>query len=285
MVGQAALETYSRSAGLQIPHTGKGDVKLPKLQLTSPMSHQTGQVPAWERQRVGWNLRNLVRDERLQVVKYDGAYLHRGKPLTSETLTIAGEQGVLKFWPNGYLTGVQNTLDVRVLGGARVKSKAWCAVGLFMPPGTNLKIRFFMGELFSEPRDCYWCDGQLHPNQVWMPEHFDKPQLDDIVVGVEVLRNHRHIQPSKALLRASKLQRSPRRVKKPSQPLLWGAEKLAAEAAAAEANREQENKDSEGLWLWRQALKKISAQAAEAKQAEAKQKQMLENPEQSEDVG
>lgn len=154
--------------------------------------------PVEERQRAEWCLKHLEKDMKLQQVKYRGLLMNPGKHMTSQCVVLAGVQGFLRFWPNGFFNPTQSSRfkSEHDLGGMRADS--WCAVGLFMPPGTHFKVRFFVGEERSEPRDFYWSDGSMN-QQIWMPHAKDPPKhLEDLVVGVEVFKNCRHLRPYEA---------------------------------------------------------------------------------------
>lgn len=121
------------------------------------------------RERVEWRLQNLVEDKKLYRVTYAGLVLERGKSIASPRFRLCGHEATLRFWPNGHSSG---------------KREACCAVGLHMPRGTKLRLRFFAGALTSAPRDCYWED-TCTLQQLWTPE--TAPCLTDLVVGVEVV--------------------------------------------------------------------------------------------------
>lgn len=163
--------------------------------------------PVEEQQRVEWRLKHLERDMKLQRVSYKGLLIHPGKHIISQCISLAGVQGFLRFWPNGYFNWTQSKRfkSSHDLGGMRADS--WCAVGLFMPPGTHFKVRFFIGEERSEAREVYWSPGEIR--QIWMPDAKEPPKsLEDLVVGVEVFKNCRHLRPNEA--KPPSLRTSPR---------------------------------------------------------------------------
>lgn len=181
-------------------HSEKSTVTVRKsLHPIGDSSAASLPAPVEERQRVEWHLKHLEMDLKLQQVKYKGLLMQPGRHIASQCVHLAGVQGFLRFWPNGYFNYTQSgrfksEFD---LGGMRADS--WCAVGLFMPSGTHFKVRFFVGDERSEPRECYWSDGSL-VRQIWMPDAKEPPQdLHDLVVGVEVFKNCRHLRPKEAL--------------------------------------------------------------------------------------
>lgn len=144
------------------------------------------------RDRVEWTLRKLVvlKDMRVQ---YDGELVPPGRYIVSPGFNIAGHDGYLHFWPNRLFTNFpkRDSKDVD-MGG--LHSHAWCAVGLFLPAESHLKFRFFVGDAFSDFRQCYW-GGGARVQQLWTPDAEEPPSLDNLKVGVEVVRNFRVAVP------------------------------------------------------------------------------------------
>jgi len=160
-----------------------------------PLPPKLGAVP-WapgEGMRVEWTVRNLSVDYKCMNVTCNGVTLQQGKYISSPTFTIAGVEGSLRFWPNGFFNYAQKReRDECTLGGLLVHS--WCAIGLFMPHGMKLRLRFFVGDAQSNICECYW-DGGALARQIWTPDAREPPCLKDFVVGVEVLRDLRHHLP------------------------------------------------------------------------------------------
>jgi hypothetical protein len=151
-----------------------------------------------ECQRADWHLKQLTKDLKLVQVRYKGLLVHPGKHIASQCVSLAGVQGFLRFWPNGYYNFTQSKHFTSDFDLAGLHPDSWCAVGLFMPPGTHFKMRFFVGEEWSEPRECYWSEGSRVP-EIWTPDAKEPPaNLEDLVVGVEVVKNCRHLRPQEA---------------------------------------------------------------------------------------
>mmetsp|Transcript_51204 Transcript_51204/g.81319 ORF Transcript_51204/g.81319 Transcript_51204/m.81319 type:complete len:632 (-) Transcript_51204:65-1960(-) len=187
--------------------------------------------PVEERQSAEWQLRGLIWDLKLHRMRYKGLLVPPGKSIASHCIYMAGVTGCLRFWPNGYFnyTQIKHYTDKADLGGMLVDS--WCAIGLSMPAGTHLKLRFFVGDHFSQPRDCYWSDGSL-VHQIWMPADRDPPEdVQNLVVGVEVLKNYRHLRPREAKPLKLTTPRREKLVTKLKQPwtarMPWSAREIA----------------------------------------------------------
>jgi len=135
-----------------------------------------------------WTIRHLQVDLKTLQVKYKNMFVPAGQYITSPHFRIAGSEGYLRFWPNGYYSTATRLERMRMdLGGLRADS--WCAVALSMPADTKLRLRFRIGDQWSELRTCSWEAGSVI-QQVWMPPLQEPPeQLDDLVVGVEIHQN------------------------------------------------------------------------------------------------
>lgn len=152
----------------------------------------------WEGQRAQWRISHLAEDKKLYRVTYRGMVLDKGSYISSPSFHVMGCEGFLRFWPNGYFNHARKRTLEREgntdLAGLHVTS--WCAVGLYMPAGTHLRLRFFVGGERSGSRDCYW-DGDSACQQLWMPQSAEPvEELERLVVGVEVLQNLRPMQPT-----------------------------------------------------------------------------------------
>lgn len=159
-------------------------------------SGKSARLP-WEGQKAQWGISNLAEDKKLYRVTYRGMVLDKGSYISSPGFHVMGCEGFLRFWPNGYFNNARKRTLEREgntdLAGLHVTS--WCAVGLYMPQGTHLRLRFFVGSERSKVRDCYW-DGDSACQQLWMPDSTEPGALNNLVVGVEVLRNLRPVQPT-----------------------------------------------------------------------------------------
>jgi len=151
---------------------------------------------AWaEGQRVCWAIKGLGRDQVTREVNYRGVRLPGGKYIASPSFNMAGEEASLRFWPNGHFSGSQKReRSGQDLAGLRADS--WCTLGLFMPAGTRLRLRFFVGDAHSDVRECFWSGGGSLVHQLWTPDEQTAPNSQDITVGVEVLRDLRQHRPT-----------------------------------------------------------------------------------------
>lgn len=151
-----------------------------------------------ERQRIEWRIRHLSFDPRSLEMRYRNLPMQQGGHLTSPHFEVAGAKGHLKFWPNRCWRSTHSGRLRREMQIGDPSATSWFALGLFLPPGTHLQLRFFMGDLSSDFQDCYWGIGPT-AKQLWIPWLEELPEsIDDIVVGVEVRRNHRHLRPGEA---------------------------------------------------------------------------------------
>eukprot|EP00929_Paragymnodinium_shiwhaense_P047801 TRINITY_DN24255_c0_g1_i1.p1 TRINITY_DN24255_c0_g1~~TRINITY_DN24255_c0_g1_i1.p1 ORF type:complete len:412 (-),score=51.77 TRINITY_DN24255_c0_g1_i1:268-1503(-) len=153
---------------------------------------------AWEEgQRAEWVIKGLVMDERLKKLRKDGILVEAGQHIISKTFTLAGETCTLRFWPNGYFSkSQQEIVGPRNVAMGGLDRDAWCAVGLFMPPSTHLRIRFIVGDARSEVREVFWSSGTC-TQQIWVPKERGIPYKaleDGLIVGVEVLQDMRFLK-------------------------------------------------------------------------------------------
>jgi len=161
-------------------------------------------LPAPEEiQRAEWTIRRLRVDLKKLKVKYGNLFVPEGQYICSDHFRVAGEDGYLRFWPNGYF-GVatrKNRLgwsnkEVDLCG---LKADSWCAIALTMPPDTKLRLRFRVGNHWSEIRECQWDQSGSVNQQVWMPPVEEPPvDLSELVIGVEVHHNFR-VKPVRTL--------------------------------------------------------------------------------------
>lgn len=164
---------------------------------------------------VEWRIQNLSLSRKGSPVMYGGVVVRPGRSLASPPFLAAGVNGFLRFWPTSYWTETQrrkkreNTLceDDEATGlfennGSTVRRDltlpphhtSWCSIGLFVPEGTRIHMRFFvLGGATSDVRENYWNAG-VHPNQIWSPPETEAPpdwkEGDSVTVGVEIFRNH-----------------------------------------------------------------------------------------------
>lgn len=190
-------------------------------------------TPWAPRDRVEWTLRKLVvlKDMRVQ---YDGELVPPGRYIVSPRFNIAGHDGCLHFWPNRFFTNFPKRDSKNVdMGG--LHTHAWCAVGLFLHPESHLRFRFFVGDAFSDFRECYW-GGGARVQQLWTPDAEEPPPLDNLTIGVEVVRNFR-VPPPVRTPRLRRLARDDRHIphtppERPP-PLLPRSDASTAEVVAA----------------------------------------------------
>lgn len=149
---------------------------------------------------VEWRLRNLRSHVMWASPKVGELPWTPGKHIDSPPFAAAGVSGFLRFWPAGQFTQTQQ--NVRNFPNLRycphmddshqpAPGARGCCVGLFMPPGTHLKLRFFVGKSWSKVREVCWSGG-THVGQVWAPLHDAPPSLADgeqLVVGAEICKN------------------------------------------------------------------------------------------------
>mmetsp|Transcript_32317 Transcript_32317/g.57191 ORF Transcript_32317/g.57191 Transcript_32317/m.57191 type:complete len:420 (+) Transcript_32317:125-1384(+) len=183
----------------------KGPVMY-KEQLNPQLMCEMGTPPPllpWEAAHVvEWRVEGLVIGPRKGSPVYNGNQIVRpGTCVASPPFRGAGCCGFLRLWPSGYWTEAQRrskvdvphaTADTLVIGPYPMPpSNAWCCLGACMPAGTHLVLRFFVGDMKSEKRECYWHSG-THPGTLWSPPQQEPPILkegDSITVGIEIFRN------------------------------------------------------------------------------------------------
>jgi len=198
-------------------------------------------VPPWpspleERQRVEWHLRGLSFDPRSLQMRYCGLPVRQGAHLTSPTFAVAGVRGRLRFWPRRTWRSSQSSRLRREIQISDPSTASWSALGLLLPPGTHLQLRFFVGDSSSDLQECYWGSGPS-ATQLWVPHQDEPPErLEGLVVGVEVRKNLRHLRPREAS--AAPAPRAPRR-----GAAAGASPRTLAEAALADARRGAARRD------------------------------------------
>eukprot|EP00930_Biecheleria_cincta_P008119 TRINITY_DN109484_c0_g1_i1.p1 TRINITY_DN109484_c0_g1~~TRINITY_DN109484_c0_g1_i1.p1 ORF type:complete len:343 (+),score=52.38 TRINITY_DN109484_c0_g1_i1:131-1159(+) len=161
-----------------------------------------------------WTIRHLQVDLKLLKVKYKSVFVPAGQYITSHHFRIAGADAYLRFWPNGFYGASTKKERLRMdLGGLRADS--WCALALCMPIDTKLRLRFRVGQIRSEMRECQWEATGSVIQQVWMPPEQEPPDLTDLVVGVEVYQNFQ-VKPLPGPVRSSLWIPSPRHYQLPA---------------------------------------------------------------------
>eukprot|EP00929_Paragymnodinium_shiwhaense_P054521 TRINITY_DN27338_c0_g1_i1.p1 TRINITY_DN27338_c0_g1~~TRINITY_DN27338_c0_g1_i1.p1 ORF type:complete len:422 (-),score=56.20 TRINITY_DN27338_c0_g1_i1:115-1380(-) len=148
-----------------------------------------------EAERVEWKIGPFETDP-LEIVSCRKLVIPAGRSMTSASFPLAGDEGCLRFWPNGFLSQPQRRSRGKGRTGIDESFiEAWCAVGLFMPKGTKLRLRFFVDDDVSEIRDCYWMGGSSDLQNMWLPSRAHPPKAlaapggCAVVVGVEILEN------------------------------------------------------------------------------------------------
>lgn len=149
---------------------------------------------------VEWRLANLLNQPMWKMPKIGQLPWPRGKHIDSKPFAAAGARGFLRFWPGGQLNVCQQNMksfpDLRSCGPVddshdHAPGAQGCCIGLMMPPGTRLKVRFYVGASRSKVKEIFWSGG-IHAAQVWSPIEECPPCLADgmpLIAGVEILKN------------------------------------------------------------------------------------------------
>lgn len=140
------------------------------------------------RERVEWTIRNMTAGTGEMQIRIGGLLVNGGRHLKSARFSLAGHDGRLLFYPNGYLSPSQrrNYSDLNENGNL---VRSWCAIALVLPRGARLRFRLFVGDLVSDVRDCFWSGG-FNIKQCWAPPtDAPPPFLASLTVGVEVVRD------------------------------------------------------------------------------------------------
>jgi hypothetical protein len=155
---------------------------------SSLVVHTAGPRSASVTDRVDWTISKLTSDA-AGLVWRSTLLLSGNRYIESSRFNFAGHIGYLRFWPNGHLSPCQQmTQTERILVTDNEMSKSWCTVALFLPRGTRLKIRLFVGNEVSEVRDCFWGHG-VSVHQSWSPPSAKPPDsMKELTVGAEVVR-------------------------------------------------------------------------------------------------
>jgi len=159
----------------------------------------------WESHHcVEWRIEGLEYNDRGLPVLFGGNPINPGACITSPPFLAAGVSGCLKFWPVSYWNEARRRKKSAVPGGEEDRStgglcplpavNSWCCVGVSLPPGEHLQLRFYVGDQSSEIRECYWSKG-IHAAQLWAPggksplEEAGMRNSSRLVVGIEIHRN------------------------------------------------------------------------------------------------
>lgn len=150
--------------------------------------------------RVEWTLRGLTMHAQLQQVMWNSVVVPPGRFLTTPCLHIAGCEAFLRFWPNGYFSSCTRKeraagekAGTQDLGG--IDPDSWCAIGLWMPAGSRLRLRFFVGDQTSEIKLCHFEGTRFGREQVWTPKQQDPVSMENLVVGLQVVEDLRIHMP------------------------------------------------------------------------------------------
>eukprot|EP00928_Gymnodinium_smaydae_P031192 TRINITY_DN22974_c0_g2_i2.p1 TRINITY_DN22974_c0_g2~~TRINITY_DN22974_c0_g2_i2.p1 ORF type:complete len:557 (+),score=59.94 TRINITY_DN22974_c0_g2_i2:190-1671(+) len=135
-----------------------------------------------------WLITDLEWDGYTGRLLYRDIDLPHARYVESPRFMLCGEEVYLRFWPNGYFSKTQRK-GIRAYDPTCAFVRSWCAVALFAPAGTRWHLRFFVGDDFSDVRECYWCNA-VTQYQYWMPRATEPSiSLDEgLRVGVEILR-------------------------------------------------------------------------------------------------
>jgi len=163
----------------------------------------------WEKMHVvEWRIEGLSYNgcqKGLPVLNF-GSPVTPGTYLSSPPFRAAGVSGFLRFWPAGYWTEAQQRKKSSQPGCPQEKEvddglvawpgpRTWSCLGVCLPPGSNLELRFFVGGNRSDVRSCYWSKG-VNAAQLWAPRgQWAPPEVvglgpqEPLTVGIEILRN------------------------------------------------------------------------------------------------
>lgn len=158
----------------------------------------------WETSHVvEWRIEGLQLSCKGSPVAYRGMPLRPGGSIASPPFQAAGVSGFLRFWPMGYWTGTQRQRKSAIPPGTEAlvagapsqlpSTSSWCCLGVCLPPGTHLVVRFDVHGLKSPAKECYWEVG-TSAAQLWAPPESEAPAdlvaaIGPVVVGIEILRN------------------------------------------------------------------------------------------------
>mmetsp|Transcript_6949 Transcript_6949/g.12275 ORF Transcript_6949/g.12275 Transcript_6949/m.12275 type:complete len:383 (-) Transcript_6949:83-1231(-) len=163
----------------------------------------------WEKSHVvEWRIHGLqlAGSEKGLPVLLNGAQMRAGQSIASPPFRAAGVCGVLRFWPVNFWTEPQLRKKAAEPGFDVDKEKegyylmpgvnTWCCLGVDLPPGSHLQLKFYVGRYRSDLRECFWAKG-TSGGQLWAPDGKRPPQEvrdldgkdDYLTVGIEIIRN------------------------------------------------------------------------------------------------
>lgn len=149
-------------------------------------------LPGEQCHRVQWTIKGLRFDRKLLQLTHGSVEMPPGKSIASPPFRAGGVCGYFRFWPNGFLSNSQRRrADGHDLGG--LVGNSWCCLGVFLPGGSHLRVRFFCGEAKSQFKTVYWNQG-TNVQQLWTPTATQPPNFDDLSdfpVGIEIAANYR----------------------------------------------------------------------------------------------
>lgn len=188
------ITVYGRDADGQKSYKDDTDPELMCEMLSPPP------LLPWEvSHTVEWRISNLQSDPRWTAPKIGQLRWAPGKHIDSPPFGAAGARGFMRFWPGGQLSVCQQRLRQNITPTAAPLDNSLqhpagargCCIGLVMPPGAHLIVRFFVGASRSKPREVCWSYGG-NAAQVWAPVQESPPSVpegDCLVAGVEILKN------------------------------------------------------------------------------------------------
>lgn len=191
-----AVTVFGRDAAGNETSKDDGDATFMCEMQVSP------QLLPWELSHtVKWRLADLLSHPMWDAPKIGNLKYPPGKHVDSPPFNAAGARGFLRYWPAGQYGSCQQKLrsfpNMATRRGVdevhdHAPGARGCCVGLVMPVGTHLKVRFFVGGARSDVRDICWSAGNCAA-QVWAPLQKLPPCLaegEQLVVGVEILKNY-----------------------------------------------------------------------------------------------
>jgi len=169
----------------------------------------------WETAHVvEWRLDDLSLNMQQMRGTFGGTPLVPGGSIASPPFRAGGVVGFIRFWPLGYwtegrrrqkLSSIPMTDEIIAEGCQGPPSAgSWCCIGAFLPAGTHLDVKFYVGDMISQTREVFWADG-THVLQLWAPPAKKPPaslttpgNKAPFIIGIEILRNlatQNHMKP------------------------------------------------------------------------------------------
>lgn len=203
-------ETIRRAICITVYGVDKTGQRTFKEVLDPAHMCETGISPPmlpWEDAHiVEWRIEGLKLSHRGSPTTYGGMEVKPGCFIASPPFRAGGVCGFLRFWPTGYYPPSRRRKKASLpVGYETIMSdgshpmpdwQSWCCIGAFVPQGTHLIYKFFVGDTHSDEQEFYWSEC-THARQLWSPPDKVPPAslTQDggvLVVGIEILRNVHH---------------------------------------------------------------------------------------------